>query len=123
MAKVEDKHTIEVVGLSQLVMGITDTLVDLGVFPIWDISIARADVATASEGEEALHQSSIRDHPPASQVSLGGLGSGMSLTLVSRSKLGPFTTPATSGYPAYHLFFCFWSSCNVHIHIHIHINV
>jgi hypothetical protein len=37
MAVVEDECTVEAVGLSRLVMGISDALVDLGVFPIWDI--------------------------------------------------------------------------------------
>jgi hypothetical protein len=45
----------------------------------------------------------------------------MPLTLVPGSKLGPSAAPMTSGYPAYHLFLFFGSSCNVHIHIYIYI--
>jgi hypothetical protein len=37
IAGVEDERAAEAVGLSWLVTGISDALVDLGVFPIWDI--------------------------------------------------------------------------------------
>jgi hypothetical protein len=37
VAGVEGEHGIEAMKLSQLVLEISDSLVDLGVFPIWDV--------------------------------------------------------------------------------------
>jgi hypothetical protein len=37
IAVIEDEHATDTLGLSWLVMGISDALVDLGVFPIQDI--------------------------------------------------------------------------------------
>jgi hypothetical protein len=37
MVGIEDERATEVVGLSRLVMEITDALINVGLFPIWDI--------------------------------------------------------------------------------------
>jgi hypothetical protein len=39
MARIEDERTTEAMRLSRLVMEISDALIDLWVFPVWDIPL------------------------------------------------------------------------------------
>jgi hypothetical protein len=92
MDKVEDERVAKVVGLSRLVKEIFDVLVDLGVFPIWDIPGFQSQPRRSWRRPISFWSTCERNMPPA---------------LVPGSKLDPSVVPATSGYPVCHLFFCF----------------
>jgi hypothetical protein len=89
-------------------MEISYALVDLGVFPIWDIPGVRSQVRMSWWRLVLFLSAYVRKMPPASALGL---------------KFSPFGAPVTSGYSAYCLFFWFWCHSNVHIHIPIHINI
>jgi hypothetical protein len=106
--RLESERAAEAVQLSQSIMENSDALVNLGMFPIWDIP---ADLKSA------------QDVLTTASLILERLGRNIPLTLVPGIEtwhVWHSYSPRLSHPPS---FFCLLHVCNVHIYISTYINV